>query len=238
MPNLLSIMTELKSKGSEPARKTYARHGMAKERTIGVSVADLKVVAKTLRGNQQLAYELYGTGLMEAMYLAGLVADGSKMTREQLHAWAQGARDLRMITEYTVPWVVVESPFARELALEWIGSPDEHLAACGWRVYAGLLAIKPDAELEIKEVADLLDKASKGVHAGPDRVRYVMNGFVITAGSYVKPLHELASAAAAKMGTVSIDMGDTDCRVPVATAAIEKVSSAGKLGKKRKTLRC
>ena len=109
MPNLLSIMTELKSKGSEPARKTYARHGMAKERTIGVSVADLKVVAKTLRGNQQLAYELYGTGLMEAMYLAGLVADGSKMTREQLHAWAQGARDLRMITEYTVPWVVVES---------------------------------------------------------------------------------------------------------------------------------
>ena len=48
MPTAASILAELKSKGSEKNRKTYARHGMATERCFGVSVADLKLIAKTI----------------------------------------------------------------------------------------------------------------------------------------------------------------------------------------------
>jgi hypothetical protein len=33
-------------------------------------------------------------------------------------------------------------------------------------------------------------------------------------------------------------MGDTACEVPLAIAYIEKAEAAGKLGKKRKTIRC
>jgi 3-methyladenine DNA glycosylase AlkD len=55
----------------------YARHGRATERMFGVSMADLKVIAKTIKGQQALACELYETGNLEAMYLAGMLADGS-----------------------------------------------------------------------------------------------------------------------------------------------------------------
>jgi hypothetical protein len=41
-------MADLKKKGSEKMRKMYARHGMATERVFGVSVADLKIIAKTI----------------------------------------------------------------------------------------------------------------------------------------------------------------------------------------------
>ncbi|MGA2511954.1 MAG: DNA alkylation repair protein, partial [Candidatus Acidiferrales bacterium] len=75
MASVTSIMAELKKKGSERTRKTYARHGMPADRTFGVSIADLKVIAKMIKGQQALACELYETGNVDAMYLAGLVAD-------------------------------------------------------------------------------------------------------------------------------------------------------------------
>jgi len=125
-------MTELKKKGTEKGRTMYARHGTPADRVLGVSVADLKVIAKGIKGEQALACDLYGTGIMDAMYLAGLVADGSKMTKAQLDQWAAGASSLQMISEYTVPWVAVESSHARELAMKWIKAKEESVAAAGW----------------------------------------------------------------------------------------------------------
>jgi len=51
-------------------------------------------------------------------------------------------------------------------------------------------------------------------------------------------LSNKAKAAAHKIGAVTVDMGDTACEVPLATAYIEKMEAAGKAGKKRKTIRC
>ena len=122
MATVTSLMAELKKKGREQTRKTYARHGMATERMYGVSMADLKVIAKTIKGQQDLAYQLYETGNLDAMYLVGMVADGSQMSTKQLNEWADGAANMRMISEYTVPWVAVDNPQARELAMQWIDS--------------------------------------------------------------------------------------------------------------------
>jgi 3-methyladenine DNA glycosylase AlkD len=238
MQTVASIMADLKSKGKEQTRKIYARHGMAPERVFGVSVADLKVIAKPIRGQQALACELYATGNMDAMYLAGMVADGGKLTREQLNAWAEGAEGLQMISEYTVPWVTVESPHGRALALEWMKSKKEHIAAAGWNTYSGLLATKPDDQLDLAEIEGLLDAVVKKIKAAPNRVRHTMNGFVISVGGYVKPLLKQAKAVAGKIGAVSVEMGDTACKVPLATAYIEKIEAAGRVGRKRKTMRC
>jgi len=40
------------------------------------------------------------------------------------------------------------------------------------------------------------------------------------------------------IGKVAVDMGDTDCEVPLATEYIAKIEQAGKLGAKRKTAMC
>jgi 3-methyladenine DNA glycosylase AlkD len=238
MPTVTSILAELKKKGTEKTRKTYARHGMVTDNMFGVSVADLKVIAKTIKGQQALACELYATGNMDAMYLAGMVADGSKMTPKELTAWAEGAAGLQMISEYTLPWVTVEHPQGRDLAMQWIKSKREHVASSGWCTYSGLVGTKPDDALDLAEIEALLDTVVKGIKNAQNRVRYTMNGFLISVGAYVKPLSKQAKAAARQIGVVSVDVGDTACTVPVATAYIEKLEAAGRAGKKRKTIRC
>jgi 3-methyladenine DNA glycosylase AlkD len=238
MPTAKSILAELKKKGSEKTRATYVRHGMPADRMFGVSVADLKIIAKTIENQQALACELYDSGFMDAMYLAGMVADGRAMSRKQLGAWAEGAAGMSMIAEYTVPWVTVENSEGRELALMWIKSKKEHVAAAGWCTLSGLMATKADEELDLAEIEGLLKTIVKEIGAAQGRARYTMNGFVIAAATYVKPLLKQAKAAAQQIGKVSVDMGDTACEVPLATAYIAKNEAAGRIGKKRKTIRC
>jgi 3-methyladenine DNA glycosylase AlkD len=238
MPTVDTVMATLKSKGKEQTRKIYSRHGMALDRVLGVSTADLKVVAKSIKGQQALACELYATGIMDAMYLAGMVADGSKLNREQLNAWAEGAVDMQMISEYTVPWVTVENQHGHALALQWIKSKKEHVAAAGWSTYSGLLATLPDNQLDLAEIEGLLDIIVKQIGGAPNRVRYTMNTFVITVGGYVKPLSKRARAVAKQIGVVSVEMGETACQVPSALEYIEKMEARGKVGVKKKTIRC
>lgn len=238
MPTLSSVMTALKSKGKENTRKIYSRHGMQLDRVLGVSTADMKLIAKTIKGQQALTLELYATGVMEAMYLAGMVADGSKMSREQLDEWAEGAAHMQMIAEYTVPWVTVENEHARDLAMKWIDSKQELVASAGWSTYAGLVSLRPDNELDLKEIEKLLGRIVKGIRGAQNRVRYTMNSFVIAVGSHINPLLKQAKAAARQIGAVEVNMGETACKVPPATAYIEKVEAAGRVGQKRKTIRC
>lgn len=233
---LTEVMAELERLGSEQTRKIFRKHG-APDALFGVKVADLKVIAKKIRGKQALALELYRTGNADAMYLAGLVADGRAMSREELETWARTA-PWYMVSEYTVAWVAAESPFGRELALAWIESPEEKVACTGWCTYAGLVALRPDAELDLAEIAGLLDRIAEGIHDAPNRVRYCMNGFVIAVGSYVAPLGARARAVAARYGKVHVDMGGTACKVPDALAYIDKVEARGRIGKKRKTVKC
>lgn len=236
--SLQSIMDDLKSKGSEKTRLTYVRHGIPADRTFGVSNADLKVIAKTIKRHQALAMELYATGSMDAMYLAGMVADGARMSRQELQLWTDGAAGMPMIAEYTVPWVTVENVDGHDLAMEWMDSNVDHIASAGWRTYAGLLTTKADKELDLKEIKQLLGRIVKEIDGAKNRAKYTMNGFVISVGTYVEPLLAEAKAAANKIGAVTVDMGDTACEVPLATEYIAKVEGMGRVGKKRKTIRC
>ncbi len=238
MPTVDSVLSSLKAKGSEKTRAILVRHGGSADHILGVSVADLKVMAKGLKGQQQLALELYATGFMEAMYLAGMVASGKLMSEKQLQAWADGSQGISMISEHTVPWVAVESPAARALALKWTKSKTEHVAASGWCTYAGLLATTPDAELELTEIEGLLERVMKEIDTAPNRTRYTMNGFVISVGTYVKPLLKKAKETAKKLGVVSVNMGETACKVPLATEYIAKIEDMDRVGQKRKTIRC
>ena len=237
MPTTESILAELKAKGSPKNRATYVRHGISADRLFGVSVADLKSIAKRIKGEHELACALFDTGNIDAMYLAGLVADGSRLTEKQLDTWAKAGDGLVMVSEYTVPGLAVESPHALVLAKKWIKSKLESVAACGWCTYAAIVATTADDDLDLADIEQRLTAITNEIHEAKNRVRYTMNGFVIAVGTYVRPLSNQAIAIAKKVGKVSVDMGDTACKVPLATASIEKAKAAGKLGKKRKSIR-
>jgi len=233
---LKEAMAALEALGSPAVKALWLKHG-AKEPFFGVKVGDLKPLAKKLKGAQALALELYATGNGDAQYLAGLIADGAKMTRMEVQFWADQAA-WRMISATIVPWVASEHPDGFTLAMEWIDSKKEQVPIAGWHALGALVTIKPDEELPLKEFGALLDRIAKTLPAQPDRVRQAMNYFVIACGTYSAPLGAKAIATARKLGRVEVDVGDTDCKIPEAEAYIMKCRRGAPIAPKRQTVRC
>ena len=233
---LSDVMAALEAKGSESTKRIFLKHG-AKEPFFGVKVADLKVIAKQLKGEQALALELYATGNGDAQYLAGLIIDGTRMTRAQVQSWADRAA-WRMISASIVPPVASEHADGFALARAWIDSPKEHVAIAGWHSLGALATVLPDAQLPLKELGALLDRVVKTLPAAPDRIRQAMNYYVIACGTYVAPLGGKAIATARKLGKVEVDVGDTDCKIPEAESYIMKSRRGAVIAPKRQTVRC
>lgn len=230
------IVNELRSLGNESIKRIFMKHG-AEEPFFGVKIEHLQKIRKRLGVNYKLALELYDTGISDAMYLAGLIADDAKMTKKDLERWANGAY-WQMLSEYTVPWVAAGSKHGRTLALKWIDSKKEKLASAGWATLSSIAATRPDEDLNIPEYRKLLERVGKTIHKQPNRVRYVMNGFVIAVGSYIADLTEAAEKTAKAIGKVHVDMGGTSCNVPAAYDHIQKVKSRSAIGMKRKSAKC
>ena len=229
------IVAELKKLATAQTKKTWMNHG-AKEPCLGVKVEDMKKIQKRVKMDYQLALDLYDTGIADAMYLAGLIADDAKMTRKDLQKWVEGASS-DWVAEYTVPWVASSGPHGREMALKWIESKDETIASAGWQTYSSMVAIKEDADLNVAEIKSLLQRVAKSIHEQPDRVKIVMNGFVIAVACHVKPLHKLAVDTAGAIGKIAVDLAGA-CKSPFAPDHIKKFKARSAIGKKRKSPKC
>jgi 3-methyladenine DNA glycosylase AlkD len=230
------VLNEIKPLGRDSYKKVLLNHGI-KEPCFGVKIEDMKKIQKRVKKDYQLALDLFDTGIYDAMYLAGLIADDLKMTKKNLQRWVEKAY-CALLSEYTVPWVAAESNHGWELALEWIESKKENVAASGWATLGSLVAIKDDSKLDLAQIKKLLQRVQKTIHQQPNRLRYVMNGFVIGVGSYVKTLTDEAIKVAKQIGPVSVDMGGTACKTPNAAEYINKVKQRGAIGKKRKSVKC
>jgi 3-methyladenine DNA glycosylase AlkD len=230
-----AILDELRPLGRESYKKVMRNHGVP-EPFFGVKIEELKKIQKRIKRDHALALALYETGNYDAQYLAGLIADDARMTKRDLQRWAEKA--CAPLAGSIVPWVAAGSPQAREIALEWIESAHDLIAAAGWNTWSGLVALQDDADLDLAELKRLLERVRQRIHSAPDKVRYAMNNFVISVGCYVAPLTVLARQTGETIGPVTVDMGDTACKVPFAPEYIDKVAARGAIGKKRKTVKC
>lgn len=234
--SLEEVMTQLEEMGNPNTKKILMKHG-AKEPFFGVKVADLKTIVKKVKKDHDLALQLYATGNSDAMYLAGLISDEEKMTKNDLQNWAENA-NWYMISEYTVPWTTAETKFAEELADQWIESENEGIASAGWATWSNIVLLKKDEDLDLDKLEALMKKAEESIHAGENRVNYTKNGFIIAAGGSVKALTEKAKEAGRRIGKVKVNMGETACKVPFIPEYLEKMEKMGRIGKKKKTVKC
>jgi len=230
------IIAELKPLGLESYKKVILKHGV-QEPCFGVKIDELKKIHKRIKVNHQLALELFDTGNYDAMYLAGLIVDDEKMTKANLNQWLKSAKH-EPIRSSTIPWVASEGSHGWEIAKEWIESKEDSVAAAGWRTLSSLVAIKPDSELDLPALKKLIERVGKTILKQGDETRYAMNGFLIAVGSYVAALTDLSIQTGEEIGVITVDMGDTECKVPVAADYIRKVQARGSIGKKRKAAKC
>ena len=116
------VMKQLQKFGNKQTKSTWARHGCP-EPFWGVKVGDMKALIKKIKIDTPLAKELYKTGNSDAMYFAGLIADGKDLTKNEINEWAKKAT-WHMVSEYTVAFVASEHPQGWEIGLKWIDSKD------------------------------------------------------------------------------------------------------------------
>jgi 3-methyladenine DNA glycosylase AlkD len=230
------IMKQLEAFGDAQTKKVLTTHG-AREPFFGVRVADLKTILKKTKKNYELSLELYATGNTDAMYLACLMADETKMTEADLNKWVGNAY-WKYLNLHAVPWVAGETDFGFDLGLKWIQSKDEDTIIAGWSTLALYSCVHEDAELNIPAYKDLITKVGETIHSEPNEVRQAMNSFLINTAYYIKDLTEFAKQTGEKIGKVTVLQEGTACKVPYAPEYIQKAIDKGGIGKKRKTARC
>lgn len=87
MVSATEVLTRLKVKARPENLAGMAKYGIATEKRFGVSIPELRKMAKELGTNHDLALELWTTGISEAMILASMVDEPKKVTEKQLDTW-------------------------------------------------------------------------------------------------------------------------------------------------------
>lgn len=233
---LKEIMEELKSLGTERTKKNYMSNG-AKEPVFGVTIGAMKPIFKKIKYNQPLAEQLYATGNYDAMYLAGMIAEPKKMSVEDFNRWIEGAY-FYMISDYIVAVTLAEADIAFTVADRWIDSGKELTMSAGWSCYEWLLGTRSDSEFDKDKLLAMLNRVRDTIHNQPDRTKYAMNNFIMAVGISYLPLHEEALNIAQEVGKVEVFKGKTLCQTNVASEYIQAAADKGKLGFKRKNVRC
>ena len=90
MSSVKDVLDKLQSKAQPEHLKGMAKYGMTVEQRLGVSVPDMRKLAKEIGRDHKLALDLWRTGIAEARILAAMVGDPDKLTEEQMEDWVKG----------------------------------------------------------------------------------------------------------------------------------------------------
>jgi 3-methyladenine DNA glycosylase AlkD len=89
MASVKDVLAKLQSKAKPEQLKGMAKYGMAVEQRLGVSVPDMRELAKKIGRDHKLALDLWKTGVAEARIVAGMIDDPTKLTEEQMEDWVK-----------------------------------------------------------------------------------------------------------------------------------------------------
>lgn len=230
------VMNELEALGKERTKKMYLSNG-AVEPLFGVTTGSMKPMRKAIKKDQALAEELYASGNYDAMYFAGVIADANAMSEEDYDRWIDQAYCF-MLSDWVVAVTLSEADIAQEVADKWIKSGEELKMSAGWSTYCWLLGRLKDDQFDTEKLSGMLDEVQGTIHNQPMRAKHSMNNFVNTVGLSYIPLSEKALAVAGQIGELTIERDNRKPQILNAYASIQKELDKGRLGFKRKYVRC
>jgi 3-methyladenine DNA glycosylase AlkD len=131
---------------ADPSRLPgMARYGIGGSSALGLTVAELRAVAKDVGRSHELAAALWASGVHEARILASLVEEPAAVDGSQLDAWA-AAFESWDLCDQVCQNLVRHTSVAWAKALEWSGRPEPFVKRAGFAVMAGLAVADKTAE--------------------------------------------------------------------------------------------
>ena len=84
-----SVMAALRKRSSKRVRDAMTRYAIPAENALGVSVADIRALAKQIGHDHALAVALWNTRIYEARMLVAFIVDPARVTSAQMDRWAR-----------------------------------------------------------------------------------------------------------------------------------------------------
>jgi 3-methyladenine DNA glycosylase AlkD len=121
---------------AEPSRlEGMARYGIDTRHALGVTVAELRALAKRLGKDHPLAGALWDSEVHEARILASMVDDPVDVTEAQMETWVLGFASWDLCDQVCGN-LFDRTPFAFTKALEWSGRDPEFTKRAGFALMA------------------------------------------------------------------------------------------------------
>jgi 3-methyladenine DNA glycosylase AlkD len=171
MPTVSEVLENLDLLANPDNVAGMARFAINSEKTLGISIYDLRRIAKTIGHDQPLALELWQCGIHEARILASYIADPEQMTMDTLEKWAADFDSWDVCDQ--VCELFAKTPFAYSLVFKWSNRPEEFVKRASFAIIAELAwydKSAPDEKLElffpiiIREAADERNFVRKAVN--------------------------------------------------------------------------
>lgn len=137
MSSLEDILVKLKKKARPDQLEGMARYGMAVERRLGVSIPELRLLAKETGRNHELALELWKTGIDEARILAAMIDDPQKLTEDQMEDWVKDINSWDVCDQVCMN-LFEKSPLAWKKIRDWSVREEEFVKRTAFSLIACL----------------------------------------------------------------------------------------------------
>jgi 3-methyladenine DNA glycosylase AlkD len=131
------ILSRLKSLANPDNVAGMARYGINAKNTLGISIPNLRQIAKEIGWNHDLALRLWSSKIHEARILASLIDDPAQVTEEQMEKWAKDF-DSWDVCDLCCGNLLDKTPLAWQKALEWPARPEEFVKRAGFTLMAAL----------------------------------------------------------------------------------------------------
>jgi 3-methyladenine DNA glycosylase AlkD len=230
--HLSGILAELRAMGSERDRAGMARYGINVENAFGVSVRELRGVARRLGTDHELALALWATGNHEARLLACFVEDPGAVTEEQMEAWA-GDFDSWDVCDQATTSLFDRTRHAWSKAARWATRDEAWVRRAGFALMAGLAV--HDEGASDRAFLGLLPLVERGASDGRNFVRKAVSWALRNIGKRNRTLNAAAISCARRIRIAANERaggergGDPGARSArwVATDALRELESDG-----------
>ena len=143
-----NVLAELRRLANPTNVTGMARFGIVGQELLGISVVQLRAIAKRTGRDHALAEKLWASGIFEARILAAFVAEPARVTRRQANAWAKDF-ECWADCDGLCLHLFRKTPFAHNLAVAWSGRREELVKRAGFTMMATLAVHDKAASNEV-----------------------------------------------------------------------------------------
>ncbi|PCK07861.1 MAG: hypothetical protein COA42_11995 [Alteromonadaceae bacterium] len=134
--NLHQVISKLENlKNPEKIKLKETKFGINAKNSLGIYHKDLKAVAKEIGQDNQLALELYDTGIYEAKILCSKIYDPECISEKQMDEWATDFENWEICDSFCMGFFA-KSKHALPKAFEWSEADNEFVKRAGFVIMA------------------------------------------------------------------------------------------------------